>query len=68
MGIAVGKFPTCSEYRAKKISVKGGKMAKVKINTPAPDFSMEDFKGQRVQLSDYRNKKIVFLVFNRGFT
>ena len=43
-------------------------MAKVKINTPAPDFSLEDFNGQRVQLSDYRNKKIVFLVFNRGFT
>lgn len=43
-------------------------MAKVKIKTPAPDFSLQDFRGQQVQLSNYRNKKIVFLVFNRGFT
>jgi len=43
-------------------------MAKVRINTPAPDFSLKDFKGQQVQLSDYQDKKIVFLVFNRGFT
>jgi peroxiredoxin len=43
-------------------------MAKVKINEPAPDFSLQDFQGHEIQLSDYRGKKIVFLVFNRGFT
>lgn len=42
-------------------------MSKVKINTPAPDFTLQDFKGQKLQLSDYQTKKNVFLVFNRGF-
>ncbi len=42
-------------------------MSKVKINTPAPDFSLEDFKGREFQLSEYRDRKNIFLVFNRGF-
>ncbi len=33
----------------------------------APDFSMEDSDGRVVRLSDYRGKKNVILVFNRGF-
>jgi peroxiredoxin len=33
----------------------------------APDFSAVDSEGQKVQLSDFRNKKNVMLVFNRGF-
>lgn len=36
--------------------------------TVAPDFSMTDSEGRTVRLSDYRGKKNVFLVFNRGFT
>jgi len=42
-------------------------MAKVQLNTPAPGFSLKDFHGQTRQLSDYRGKKNVILVFNRGF-
>lgn len=43
-------------------------MAKqIQLNTPAPDFALEDFSGNLVRLSDYRGKKNVFLVFNRGF-
>jgi peroxiredoxin len=42
-------------------------MAKVQINTIAPDFTLEDVQGQTVHLSDYREDKHVFLVFNRGF-
>jgi peroxiredoxin len=42
-------------------------MAKVQINTIAPDFTVEDVQGQIVRLSDYRGDKHVFLVFNRGF-
>lgn len=42
-------------------------MSKVEINTQAPDFSLEDFEGQKFQLSDYQDQKNVFLVFNRGF-
>jgi peroxiredoxin len=43
-------------------------MAKrVKIDTPAPDFALNDYGGQSVHLSDYAGKKHVILIFNRGF-
>jgi peroxiredoxin len=41
---------------------------KVQINTMAPDFALDDFQGETVRLSDYRGRKHVVLVFNRGFT
>jgi peroxiredoxin len=37
------------------------------INQPAPDFTLVDYTGQPVSLSDYRYQKNVVLVFNRGF-
>jgi peroxiredoxin len=40
---------------------------RVELNQPAPDFSLIDFKGNEVRLSDYKGKKNVLLVFNRGF-
>ncbi len=42
-------------------------MSVVEMNTPAPEFALEDFRGQCVRLSDYRGRRHVFLVFNRGF-
>ena len=42
-------------------------MPKVSINTPAPDFSLENFQGEIVRLSDFRGKSNILLVFNRGF-
>jgi peroxiredoxin len=42
-------------------------MSKVAINTPAPDFTLPDYTGKTVCLSDFRGKTHVFLVFNRGF-
>ncbi len=33
----------------------------------APDFAMTDTEGRTIRLSDYRGKKHVVLVFNRGF-
>ena len=43
-------------------------MARVSLNQPAPDFSLPDFAGNVVSLSDFRGRKNVLLVFNRGFT
>jgi len=42
-------------------------MAKVELNKEAPDFTLEDFTGKEVSLSDYEGKKHVIIVFNRGF-
>lgn len=41
--------------------------SKIQINSQAPDFSLPDFKGQAVHLSDFKSKQNVVLVFNRGF-
>ena len=43
-------------------------MSKVALNKPAPEFDLDDFRGQPVKLADFRGKKNVLLVFNRGFT
>ena len=40
---------------------------RVQIDTIAPDFTLDDFQGQTVRLSDYRGKKHIVLIFNRGF-
>lgn len=42
-------------------------MAQVELNTQAPDFTLEDFEGQSVTLSDFNGRKHVVLIFNRGF-
>ena len=42
-------------------------MSKVQVNTEAPDFVLNDFDGEEISLSNYRNTKKVLLVFNRGF-
>ena len=42
-------------------------MSKISLNTSAPDFALDDFKGRMVRLADFRGKKNVVLVFNRGF-
>jgi peroxiredoxin len=33
----------------------------------APDFSASDSHGRQIKLSDFKGKKNVMLVFNRGF-
>lgn len=43
-------------------------MPRVSLNTIAPDFTLSDFQGETVRLSDFRDKSHVLLVFNRGFT
>lgn len=39
----------------------------ITLNTPAPDFQLDDFNGKPVRLSDYCGNKNIVLVFNRGF-
>jgi peroxiredoxin len=34
---------------------------------PAPDFELADSDGRKVRLADFRGKRHVVLVFNRGF-
>lgn len=41
-------------------------MSKVEINTPAPDFQLEDYQGKLVSLKEFRGENVL-LVFNRGF-
>ncbi len=43
-------------------------MPRVSLDRPAPEFSLPDFSGAQVSLSDFRDRKNVLLVFNRGFT
>jgi peroxiredoxin len=43
-------------------------MPKVTINKRSPDFTLKNFSGEPVTLSDYRSHKNVLLVFNRGFS
>ena len=40
---------------------------RVQLNNPAPDFTLADFNGNEISLSDLQGKKNVLLVFNRGF-
>ena len=42
-------------------------MSVVNLNTPAPDFTLQDYTGQSVSLSDFAGKKHVILVLNRSF-
>jgi peroxiredoxin len=42
-------------------------MKNIKENTMAPEFTAKDSENKTIQLSDYRGKKNVVLVFNRGF-
>ncbi len=42
-------------------------MPKITLNTPAPEFTLQDYQGNLVTLSHYLGKQNVLLVFNRGF-
>jgi peroxiredoxin len=40
---------------------------RIKVDSPAPDFSLADINGNLFRLADYRGRKHIVLVFNRGF-
>ena len=43
-------------------------MSRIALNQVAPDFSLPDYRGESVRLSDFRGAKNVLLIFNRTFT
>lgn len=42
-------------------------MAKQQEGVQAPDFSLNDFRGNPVRLSNFQGHRNVVVVFNRGF-
>jgi len=40
---------------------------RVKVSEAPPNFSLENTKGELVTLIDFRGKKNIYLIFNRGF-
>jgi peroxiredoxin Q/BCP len=46
--------------------VEEARMPRVAIDQVAPDFTLPDYTGKSVSLSDFRGQ-IVLLVFNRTF-
>ena len=40
---------------------------RIKVGQAAPNFALENVEGQAVNLSDFRGKKAVVLVFYRGY-
>jgi peroxiredoxin len=42
--------------------------SKIVVGELAPDFELKDTQGQNIRLSDYRGKKQIVLVLNRGFS
>jgi peroxiredoxin len=49
------------------VSIIRSEMPRAELNLTAPDFLLNDFSGNPVRLSDFKNKANVLLVFNRGF-
>lgn len=43
-------------------------MSRVALQAVAPDFTLTDFRGEEIKLSDFKGRSNVLLVFNRGFT
>ena len=41
-------------------------MASIEVNKEAPDFEIEDFKGNKFKLSSFRGKSNILIVLNRG--
>ena len=41
-------------------------MSRAELNKPAPNFTLADFTGREISLTDFQGKKNILLVFNRG--
>jgi len=47
-------------------NLKPTDLERVNVGETAPDFTLENFAGTRISLSDFRGKENVILVFYRG--
>ena len=47
-------------------NLKPTDLERVNVGETAPDFTLENFVGNRISLSDFRGKENVILVFYRG--
>ena len=47
-------------------NLKPTDLERVNVGETAPDFTLENFDGTRISLSDFRGKENVILVFYRG--
>ncbi len=64
-----GHSSTASNIPGEAYRLDGGRnMPRVELDTPAPDFTLEDWRGGKLRLSDFRGRAPVVLIFNRGFT
>jgi peroxiredoxin len=41
---------------------------RIEVGETARDFTLEDTEGEKVTLSQFEGKEIVYLIFNRGFS
>ena len=48
------------------IKLKPTDLERVNVGDTAPDFTLENMDGNKITLSDLRNKKNVILIFYRG--
>jgi peroxiredoxin len=42
-------------------------MSRAELKQPAPNFTLTDFTGREISLSDFQGRKNVLLVFKSGF-
>lgn len=42
-------------------------MKNIEVNQLSPNFEIEDFNGNKFNLSDFKEKSNVLIVLNRGF-
>lgn len=42
-------------------------MTRVELNAPAPGFTLPDFNQHPVSLSDFKGRRRILIVLNRGF-
>ena len=49
------------------ISGSATELDRIKVGQAAPDFALENVEGKTINLSDFRGKKAVVLVFYRGY-